>query len=455
MNMKYKRVLYVLILLLIIQVSESSKRKRKVDSLEEDQDSESIDEKVKIQQDKMEPINVIRRQFIHNEKTKLTHDQKNIVYGGLYPIVSQYCNSNKSIITRLITAFLWSPLPKGSVLTIPKDRPAEICLLSSDDTWLVSQNGLYDISLWHIASNQRQWTVTAHNDDINHCILSSDDQYIISASEDHTVKIWELLTGNLRYTLEGHTDSVVYCSLSADNQILLSTSKDNDQTIRTWSMQTGQCTNIFRAAGRIVWWAQLYHQNRRFVSAGSNVKVWNVETNQCVFDLYGHTGTIYFCNISKNEQFLLSASHDTRAKVWELATGLCIQTFHDHTFPLKSGCFVHKDTRVVTIDYSYTLCIWRISDAQCLHQCETYYRILLHRSYWLKWRDTEFELIIVSTYHNPFEVQFLDIESGGKIFIFTGHSGLIRSACVSSDGRFLIAGSTDGTMRMFVFSDYY
>jgi len=356
------------------------------------------------------------------------------------------------VITRLIVAFLWHRyLPEQCIGTAPGHQPVKRCQLSSDDSWLVSQSGDHDISLWNVATNQLQWTVKAHSAFITQSILSSDNQYIISSSGsgDNTIKIWTLLTGTLLCTLEGHTDWISGFSLSSDNQFLLSAS--DDKTVRMWSVSTGQCTKIFNGHSISVHCAHFYANDQRIVSTCKDVRVWDVATNQCIHVLHGHTCVIMTCNFSGDEQYLLSGSQDETVRVWDLTEGMCNQTFRGHKSWVWGGCFVQKDTWIASIDMDGTLCIWRVSDAHCMYQLQNYTCLFpLQHSYWLKCRNTE--CIIVSTKIEPYEVHVLSVESGEKISTIQSHDRRINRGCVSSDGRYLFSGNTNGMIKMSTFA---
>jgi len=436
--MKHKQVLWVIICCLIIQVFSSLFDKYRGKKT-------TIKEQITLS----EPTEV-KKIFIHDGQSDLTEDQKNFVYVILDQMVKPFCRAQTSVITRLISAFLWHRnLTEQLIGTTPDQQPVQMCQLTSDDSWLVSQSGGNDISLWNVATNQLQWTVKAHNQGITQCILSSDAQYIISASYDGTLKIWALLTGTLLHTLKGHTDSVRNCSLSANNQLLLSTS--HDKTMRMWSVTTGECIHIFNGHSMGVWCAQFYANDRRIVSTCKDVRVWDVKTNQCVHVLHGHTVSIIHCNLSSDEQYLLSGSKDETVRVWDLMAGTCKQTFRGHTDWVGAGCFVRKNTWIASIDGTDTLCIWRISDARCMYQFENYSSFSsLQHSYWLKCRNEE--CIIVSNAIESYEVHALSVESGETIFTIQNNEARIRRACVSSDGRYLFSGDRDGTINMVPFS---
>jgi WD40 repeat protein len=197
-----------------------------------------------------------------------------------------------------------------------------------------------------------------------------------------------------------------------------------------------------------------YANDRRILSTCEDVRVWDVETTQCLYVLQGHTEFIRTCKLSGDEQYLLSTSEDKTARVWDLTSGTCRQTFDGHTHWVITGCFVRKDTWIASIDMNYTICVWRISDAQCMYQLQNYnFSLPLQYSYWLARKNTE--CIIVSTKTKPYEIHVLSVESGEKIFTIQGYDTRVQVMCVSSDGRYLFSGDRAGKIKMVTFSKQY
>jgi len=100
MSVKFKKSLCVLLSFLITQTFCSEFDKSTIVD-----DPENVDEKGKMKQDELQALTLPKR-YIHDENTKLTQEQKNIVNTGVYPTVAQYCHSKAITITRFITTFL-------------------------------------------------------------------------------------------------------------------------------------------------------------------------------------------------------------------------------------------------------------------------------------------------------------------------------------------------------------
>jgi len=64
-------------------------------------------------------------------------------------------------------------------------------------------------------------------------------------------------------------------------------------------------------------------------SLDKTVKLWNVQSGDCVRTLEGHSSGVISVAWSGDSQTLASGSHDKTVKLWNVQTGDCIATF-DH-----------------------------------------------------------------------------------------------------------------------------
>ena len=98
--------------------------------------------------------------------------------------------------------------------------------------------------------------------------------------------------------LLGH-DSLVYSLAVVSNGTeILSGSYDN--TMRRWSVHTGQCLQVYRGHSYDVYCvAELRNGN---VTSGSlkAMKIWNRLTGECFQTLEGHTSAVYGITVCPN-----------------------------------------------------------------------------------------------------------------------------------------------------------
>jgi WD40 repeat protein len=136
---------------------------------------------------------------------------------------------------------------------------------------------------------------TGHTKSVNAVVFSPDNRWLASGGKDDVVKIWDLATGNVLRTLYGHTSNVNALAVSPDGKLLASGSGDiNDQrdlgtftqggvvggadnTVRIWSVQTGQQLQVLRGHELPVGAVAFSNDGHSLTSvSGDAVKVWDV-----------------------------------------------------------------------------------------------------------------------------------------------------------------------------------
>lgn len=137
---------------------------------------------------------------------------------------------------------------------------------------------------------------TGHTRSANAVAFSPDNRWLASGGKDNVIKIWDLANGNVLRTLYGHTSNVNALAVSPDGKLLASGSGDindkrdlgtftqggvvggaEDNTVRIWSVQTGQQLQVFRGHELPVGAIAFSNDGRTLTSAGGDaVKVWDV-----------------------------------------------------------------------------------------------------------------------------------------------------------------------------------
>jgi WD40 repeat protein len=236
--------------------------------------------------------------------------------------------------------------------------------------------------LGHLIVNQRfdQFEITqesgkliktfkTHTDDVN-CIAQIEDfSKFITCSNDTTIKIWSTESGECLKTLTGHAHSVTSLMISNDQKHLISGAWD--KTIKVWNIEndfecvqtlhqedgvTSLCLlpdNILICGlynGTITKWNMndfskidsfkahedhdehindIKHVSSSQIAsagAGSRIKLWNLETNECLRLFTGHSWPVYCLEISFDKSKLYTSSHNRDLKVWDVSSGECLRT---------------------------------------------------------------------------------------------------------------------------------
>ena len=99
-----------------------------------------------------------------------------------------------------------------------------------------------DIIILGAVTQTRISVHSGHTASVRSLTLSSDGVLLASGSDDETVKSWDIQTGGVVRTFCGHTGRVRSVSISLDHTTIASGS--DDWTIRLWDTQTGECRHV-------------------------------------------------------------------------------------------------------------------------------------------------------------------------------------------------------------------
>lgn len=101
--------------------------------------------------------------------------------------------------------------------------------------------------------------------------------------------------------------------LRSDQPIIISGSLDN--TIKIWSMMSGQCLRTLFGHVEGVW--ALAYDKLRIVSGShdNSVKLWDMESGRCIHTLEGHRGPV--TAVALSDMKVISASDDGDIRIWD------------------------------------------------------------------------------------------------------------------------------------------
>ncbi len=218
---------------------------------------------------------------------------------------------------------------------------------------------------------------------------------------------------------------------------------------------------------------------------GRSVRVWNVETGDCLAQLVGHTERIWGVAWSRDGQCILSGAWDKTARLWDAASGKCLQVLEGHAGFVRDLDFSMDGKRAITAGgdrRDRSVRVWDLETAECLHVLEGHtdgaYCALLasdgrravsgsrdgtirvwdtgsgqcrrvidaHASHVqdLAWSRDEQRVLSCSLH-----VRLWDLESGRCLQVFEGHTDTIRTIDWSPDERFVLSASHDRTVRVW------
>jgi WD40 repeat protein/GTPase SAR1 family protein len=180
-------------------------------------------------------------------------------------------------------------------------------------------------------------------------------------------------------------------------------------------------------------------------SSDKTVRIWDLETGECVATLEGHKDQVTSVAITPNGKQLLSASKDLSVRVWETGSGRVLGELNGHTAAVWTVVALHDNTRALSGGEDGTLRHWDLLSGSCLEiiECGKDEADAIRSSAENRERNQ------VLSGHEDGRVRLWSLQSGECLATLKGHSDAVRSVQVTRDGRFAVSGSEDMTVRIW------
>jgi len=140
-------------------------------------------------------------------------------------------------------------------------------------------------------------------------------------------------------------------------------SASNDKTLRVWDMETGQCLKVLEGHTDKVDQVTLTGDGRAISKSFDNtLRIWNIETYQCLSVLRGHSYHINDFVITSDGR-LISASSDSTVRVWDLETSKCLKVLKHNNHVTHVAMM--KDGHVFSASEDDKIRTWNIETGRC------------------------------------------------------------------------------------------
>lgn len=293
-----------------------------------------------------------------------------------------------------------------------------------------------------------------HPESLQSIHLSDDNRLVLVGGLYGLLWLWDIPTGEL-HSFEGHRSQTfeertsmnnvaVRVCLSSKNRLALSGASGfgstRDYTLKLWDTETGRCLQNFEGYTEPVYSVSLSTDGHWALLNSGPLNLLDVATGKCL-RTFGYTGYAQAC-LSADSRFALSSIGDMDA--CEAYAQACLSA--------DSGVALSSIRNMPAKENSnYPLKLWDVATGECLQTFEGHTNLV--HSVCLS-TDGRFALsgagkVTGKDITPDYTLKLWDVSTGKCLQTFEGHTDFVCSVSLSADNRFALSGSADATVKLW------
>jgi hypothetical protein len=306
---------------------------------------------------------------------------------------------------------------------------------------------------------QLHQSIDAHSGWISAIDFSPDGLFLASSAWDHTVKLWRVEYGQLMHYLTiYHHSQVEAVVFSPDGKLLASSGCTTEFSIEN-PCQKGEI-NLWSLDGNLVRTIEAHDSvvgdiafspDSTILASGAddnNIQLWRVADGALLRTLHGHTDWVHSVAFSPDGAILASGSRDGTIRLWQVTDGRLLHILVQSA-QVNNAVFSPDGLWVAGVgvggDNFPILAVWDVRTGE---------RIYRRNDHTLSGGAIAFNpegsILATGGGHMDKIIQVRRSFDGQPLKSLSGHEAWIADLAFSPDGRFLVSGSGDGTIKVWM-----
>ncbi len=365
--------------------------------------------------------------------------------------------------------------PATHILEIAEPGRGTTVALSPDGKTIASsseddlENGRYTIHLWDVDTGKLIRTIRQDQDTgrplrILFLEFSPDGKKLASFYHWHSIFmgyiLWDVDTGKrtILRAPQGITQGishVIYGSVTFSPDSKTAASEYPYSDIYIWDTNTGKILHtLIGRRGSTVDSVEFSPDGKKIASGDSDgtLKFWDADTGEHIRTIRGHRRDVNSVAFSPDGKKIASSSKDGTLKFWDADTGEHIRTIREHTGPVNSIAFSPDGKKIASGGEDKNFIFW---------DTDTGHLLGLRGGSWYTIRSVAFspdgKTIVYGSYK---AIVLWDAGTDEHIRTITGdplvrgfdpdgHTRDVNSVAFSPDGKKIVSGSDDRTLRLW------
>ena len=243
------------------------------------------------------------------------------------------------------------------------------------------------------------------------------------------------------FPIDGARDAIYGVTISPDSKILVGA--NSERIIGLWDLQTNQKLRTLKGHTGRVYDVHFSPDGKRLVSGSDDRKViiWDVATGKILHTLEGHQERIYTTIFSPDGKMIASSSGDRTIRLWNAETGKPIRTLSEKSW-VYDVSFTPDSKVLASGSKDGAIRLWDVDTGKVLKtlvETGSPVRSIVY--------SNDGKNIASAMEDNT--VRLWDGVTGQLKEVLTGHNGEVHTIAFSNDSRLLASGSADKTIRIW------
>jgi WD40 repeat protein len=291
---------------------------------------------------------------------------------------------------------------------------------------------------------------------------SPDGKYILSSSYDETARLWDVQSGLEIRAFEGHKDDILSLAFSPDGQQIITGSADF--TVKLWDVEGGTEVQSYEGRSASVN-SILYSPSGRFIISGSadkTIKIWDLMNARQDTVLSGHSEEVSSVAVSSDGRQIISLAYDKKMTLWDAVKKEKLRDVRDDLYSAGSVSISPNDSYIIVGKGLRGPKLFDLESGTEIREFAGKAHFYIHKSAGTSVQKEEARFTILSASFSPDgkyivsgtddgTLRLWDTKHSEEIYSIIAHSDDINAAIWSYDGRYIFSGSSDKTIKMWRF----
>lgn len=346
-----------------------------------------------------------------------------------------------------------------------------------DGQELVSSGSDGVLRVWDAATGEPRFVLRGHAGWVRDVAYLPDGRRILSVSFDGTLRVWDAAAGQRDFSLPAQTNSVTDVAFSPDGKWLAT--GGFDRRVALWDARSGRQVRLFPEHARPIASVAFSPDGKTLVTADGGVpRLWDTATGRETVELTARGPELMpkvapsmgagHALFSRGGGLVISGDRDGSVRLWDAATGrrhfpqefiqapgvfpewrTNLLAFQSNALAWDAVVATHRDGALVAAGYlDGWLRLWDLQTGKERQAFETGQGPVRAVAF----SDAPDRLFLATAGNDGAVKLWRPLLAFGKRpepIVLRGHADAVTSIAFSPDGRRIVSGGRDGTLRVW------